>query len=221
VKRPRLLFVNPNTSGAVTGWLAEEARRVAGDRFEVAAVNAASGLMALETPADVARAAEAVVAAIEADQRADAAVIGAFGDPGLEEARTRLRIPVSGLGEAGLRAAAAQGRRFSIVTLGEAMRAPIAARVRALGLERQLAEIRILPMTIAGVIASRDAHLGVIADAVRAAPGEAVLLGGAPFAGLAARIAEETGRAVLDGVAAAVAAVVARLFPLGSDENSL
>ena len=32
--RLRLLMVNPNTSRAVTRWLADEARRVAGDRFD-------------------------------------------------------------------------------------------------------------------------------------------------------------------------------------------
>ena len=138
--RPRLLIVNPNTSASVTCWLAEEARRVAGKHVEVTAVNAPSGLAAIETPDDLVRAAEVVIAAIEADTGADAAIIGAFGDPGLMEARPRLPIPVVGLGEAGLRAAE-NGRRFSIVTLGEAMRAPIVKRVRSLGLEDRLAEV--------------------------------------------------------------------------------
>ncbi len=116
--RARLLIVNPNTSASVTRWLADEARRVAGGLVEVAAVNAPSGLPAIETPDDLARAALVIVATIEAEADADAAIIGAFGDPGLMDARARLSIPIVGLGEAGLRAAA-KGRRFSIVTLGE------------------------------------------------------------------------------------------------------
>jgi allantoin racemase len=201
--RPRLLIVNPNTSASVTRWLAEEARRVAGEHMEIAAVNAPSGLAAIETPDHLVQAAKAVVGAIEADAGADAAIIGAFGDPGLVEARARLSIPVVGLGEAGLKAAA-NGRRFSIVTLGEAMRTALVERVRLLGLEDRLVEIRILRASVADMIANRETHLGAIADAIRACSGEVVLLGGAPFAGLGATMAEETGATVLDGVAAAL-----------------
>ncbi len=206
----RLLIVNPNTSASVTRLLADEARRVAGGLVDVAAVNAPSGLAAIETPDDLARAARVIVATIEAEADADAAIIGAFGDPGLNDARARLPIPIVGLGEAGLRAAA-EGRRFSIVTLGEAMRAPIAERVRSLGLKDRLAEIRILPTPIAAMIANRDAYSGAIADAIRACAGGAVLLGGAPFAGLGAKMTEETGATVLDGVEASLVAAAESL----------
>jgi allantoin racemase len=208
--RPRLLIVNPNTSAAVTRWLADEAERVARDRVEIAAVNAPSGLAAIETPQDLIRAAQVVVGAIEAEAGADAAIIGAFGDPGLIEARARLSIPVVGLGEAGLKAAA-NGRRFSIVTLGEAMRAALAERVRSLGLNDRLAEIRILPIAIPDMIANRDAHFGAIADAIRHCTGDAVLLGGAPLAGLGNKMTEETGVTVLDGVEASVTAAMRML----------
>jgi Asp/Glu/hydantoin racemase len=210
IGRARLLIVNPNTSASVTRWLAEEAERVASGHVEVAAVSAPSGLAAIETPEDLLRAAHAVVAAIERDACADAAIIGAFGDPGLIEARARLSIPVVGLGEAGLRAAA-NGRRFSIVTLGEAMRAALAERVRSLGLKDRLAEIRIVPITILDMIANREAHLCVIVDAIRLCAGDAVLLGGAPLAGLGTKMTEETGVTVLDGVEASVAAAMRML----------
>ncbi len=153
---PRLLIVNPNTSEAVAAWLEAEARRVAGSVFEIDAVCAPSGLAAIETPADVRRAARAVVATLAAEPRATGAVIGAFGDPGLDEARAALRLPVVGLGEAGILAAAANGR-FAIVTLGAAMRAPIAGRAARLGVADRLAGIAILPTTVAGLVADRAA----------------------------------------------------------------
>jgi allantoin racemase len=208
--RPRLLIVNPNTSAAVTRWLADEAERVARGRVEIAAVSAPSGLSAIETPDDLIRAAQVVVATIERDAGSDAAIIGAFGDPGMMEARARLSIPVVGLGEAGIRAAA-NGRRFSIVTLGEAMRSALAERVRSLGLKDRLAEIRIMPLTIPDMIANRETHLGAIVDAIRACSGDAVLLGGAPLAGLGTKMTEETGMTVLDGVEASVATAVRML----------
>ena len=58
--RPRLLIVNPNTNLQVTGWLREEAARAAADDFDVTAVNAASGLAAIQTPDDSRKAAQAV-----------------------------------------------------------------------------------------------------------------------------------------------------------------
>jgi allantoin racemase len=204
--RIRLLIVNPNTSVSVTRWLAEEAKRVAGGRAEIAAVNAPSGLSAIQTPDDLLQAAKVIVGTIEADAAADVAIVAAFGDPGLTEARARLSIPVVGLGEAGLRAAAS--RRFSIVTLGEAMRAALVERVRSLGLEDRLAEIRILPVSIPEMIANREAHLGALDGAIRACAGDAVLLGGAPLAGLGVKMARETGLTVLDGVEASVTAAL-------------
>jgi allantoin racemase len=203
-ERIRLLIVNPNTSVSVTRWLADEAARVADGLLEIAAVNAPSGIAAIETPEQLAHAAKVIVGTIEADTDADVAIIGAFGDPGLAEARARLSIPIVGLGKAGLMAAA-NGRSFSIVTLGEAMRAALVERVRLLGLADRLAEIRILPLSIPDMIANREAHVGALADAVRLCAAGAVLLGGAPLAGLGARMTEETGVAVLDGVEASVA----------------
>jgi allantoin racemase len=201
--RLRLLIVNPNTSASVTRWLAEEAKRVAREHVEVTAVNAPSGLPAIQTPDDLLQAARVVVDTIENNADVDATIIGAFGDPGLMEARARLAIPVVGLGEAGLRAAA-NGRRFSIVTLGEAMRAPLVERIQSFGLDDRLAEIRILPTAIPDMIANREAHYDAIADAVRACAGDAILLGGAPLAGLGAKMTEKTGAIVLDGVEASV-----------------
>ncbi len=205
--RLRILIVNPNTSASVTHWLVEEAKRVAGVNVEVKAVNAPSGLSAIQTPDELLQAAQVVVAAIEGHADADAAIIGAFGDPGLTEARARLAIPVVGLGEAGLRAAA-DGRRFSIVTLGASMRTPLVQRIQQLGLENRLTEIRILSTSIPDMIANREAYCDALADAVRACAGDAVLLGGAPLAGLAAKMTEKTGAIVLDGVEASVTAAL-------------
>ena len=204
-----LRIVNPNTDPSVTKWLRDEARRVVGPSFEVVAVNADSGLPAIQTPAEIEFAARAVLSAISAAPRPWGAVVAAFGDPGLSEARALGSMPVVGLGECGLLAAGLGGRRFSIVTLGAAMREVVLAKAAALGLSGQLAGVRFLPFSIAELIGDRHAKRDAIAAAVRACAkedrAEAILLGGAPFAGLAASLAEETGAAVLDGVEASVA----------------
>ena len=61
------------------------------------------------------------------------------------------------------------------------------------------------------MIANREAHLGVILDAIRACSGDAVLLSGAPLAGLGTKMTEETGVTVLDAVEASVAAAMRML----------
>jgi allantoin racemase len=204
--RPRLLIVNPNTNVQVTEWLREEGARASAEDSDVVGVNAASGLAAIQTPDDIRKAAQAVVDAIIAARGAAAAIVGAFGDPGLAHARTLSSIPVIGLGEAGMREAGKGGRRFSIVTLGAAMRDSIAGRAESLGLEGQLVDILILSCSIADLVENRASHRNEILAAIRACKGEAVLLGGAPFAGLGAEMSREIGAVILDGVAASVAA---------------
>jgi Asp/Glu/hydantoin racemase len=208
--RRRLLVVNPNTNANVTAWLAAEARRIAGDEFEVIAVNARSGLAAIETPWDIEIAGRAVAAEV-AKHEASGAIVAAFGDPGLAEARALGRMPVVGLGECGMRAAARSWRRFSIVTLGAAMRAAITAKLAAMGFAGQLDEIRLLPFSISELTADRDARRAEIVAAVRACRDRVVLLGGAPFAGMAREIEPESGKIVLDGVEAGVAALALAL----------
>lgn len=63
---------------------------------------------------------QAVDNAIGAEQRGfDAFVIGHFQDPGLYEARSAVRIPVIGAGEASLYFAAQLGRRIGLVSIDQ------------------------------------------------------------------------------------------------------
>ena len=199
---------------AVTRWLREEAQRVAGDALEIVAVNAASGIAAIQTPAELEIAARAVISAISSPPPPAGAIIAAFGDPGLAEARARFSLPIVGLAESGM-LAAADGRRFAIVTAGAALREMIVAKTEALGVAGRLVGIRMLPFSIPEMIADRKSRRDAIAAAVRACleddGAEAVLLGGAPFAGLAASLARETRTIVLDGVEASVVRIVAAL----------
>jgi Asp/Glu/hydantoin racemase len=210
---PHILIVNPNTSEVVTAWLVAEARRVAADECTIVGVNAPSGVGAIQTPAELALAGTSVMATMDAHPDVDAVIIAAFGDPGLHGARAAeaaraVPRPVVGLAESGLLAAGQGGRRFAIVTMGTAMEDDVAARVASLGLARQVTATLFLPVVIPDLIADRAAKRSMIADAVRRcadqSDAEAVLLGGAPLAGLAAGLAEEMGIVVLDGVAASV-----------------
>jgi allantoin racemase len=204
----RILLINPNTSESVTERLAAEARRVAPPGVHIQAVTAREGVSAIQTPDELAAAVPGVLAALKANADCDAAIIGAFGDPGLDEARAAAEIPVVGLGEAGMLAAGANGRRFSILTVGEVMRQAITDKIAQLGLTLQLASLRFLPHAVADVVRDRaslvSAIIGAIDDCAKRDRAQAVLLGGGPFVGLASELGRRTTVPVLDGLHAAL-----------------
>jgi Asp/Glu/hydantoin racemase len=203
-----LLILNPNSSTVVTERLAEAAQRIAPTGITVRALTNAAGPPGIQTPAELDAARQWVLAAITANADCAAAIIGAFGDPWLEEARAAAPIPIVGLGEAGIQAAAVAGRRFSIVTAGTAMREALLVKIDALGVRDRLASLRYLPHTILDVVRDRARVLPDVTAAIATCAAEdgadAVLLGGAPFAGTAHLLAERSAVPVLDGVEAAV-----------------
>ncbi|MFN5455060.1 aspartate/glutamate racemase family protein, partial [Bradyrhizobium sp.] len=74
----------------------------------------------------------------------DAAIIAAFGDPGLFAARELFDVPVIGLAEAAMLTACMAGRRFAIVTFAQALGPWYEECVRMHGLMERCAGIRML-----------------------------------------------------------------------------
>ena len=210
--RRRVLLVNPNTSARITQILADEARRLVGENAEIVAVTAPFGASALECRAELVIAAHAVLETIAANRDCDAVVIGAFGDPGLEAARDIARGAVFGLGQSGLRAAGAGGRRFAIVTVGARLRGEIERMVAACGLSHQLSAIRFLEGGVLDIAADRARFCDAMAAAAAACAtedgAEAVLFGGAPFAGVGRELAGRAIVPLVDGLTSAIADAV-------------
>jgi allantoin racemase len=204
-----ILLINPNTSESVTARLAAEARRVAEPGVTIRAVTAPFGAPAIQTPEELEVAADAVLAAIVANIDCGAAIIGAFGDPGLDKAHVAASMPVFGLGESGILAVSANGRRFAIVTVGERMRGDIMRRVERLGVADRLVALQFLSASVTDVVRDRAALIPAIVDAVAQCAArhgaEAVLLGGGPFVGLAHEVGAQTAVPILDGLHAAIA----------------
>ncbi len=75
---------------------------------------------------------------IKSEEGHDAAIIGCFNDPGLQEARESLSIPVIGVGEAGMLLACMLGRNFGVVTVRRKLIPVIEENVRRYGLESRL-----------------------------------------------------------------------------------
>ena len=204
----RILLANPNTSQSVTDRLAAAARAVASPGTEVVAVTASIGVPYIATRAEAAIGAYALLGLL-ADHAAgaDAVVVAAFGDPGLDAARELLAVPVVGMAEASMLTACMLGRRFAIVTFATALGNWYQDAVDRVGLGARCSGIHSLgePFADIGAVAEEKAAKLVALCAVAVAGGaDACILGGAPLAGLAATIAGQVPVPLVDGAGAAL-----------------
>lgn len=206
---PRLLVINPNTSSAVSALLQRHVQAGVGDALAVQTLTARFGAPYIASEAGYAVANHAVLDAWAADVakngRPDAVLIGCFGDPGLFALREGAGVPVGGLAEAAFSAAAWHGR-FAIVTGGDRWRPMLARLAHALGHTQTLAGIHTVAPTGAQLAADPVAARQLLADACRQAAerfgAQAVILGGAGLAGMAADIASQVPVPLIDSVQA-------------------
>ncbi len=185
--------VNPNTDTATTAMMAAIARRTLRpeDGYEVRGVTVAAGPAmlvdeeALRASAGHVRDAADRLLAGPDGARVAAVVVSAFGDPGVEELRTRLSVPVVGIAEAAMREAGADGRRFGIATTTPRLAAAIDARVRRLGWSAQYTGVRLTPGDPRQLAAAPQDMTDRLAEAVelcvREDGAEAVVIGGGPL----------------------------------------
>jgi allantoin racemase len=205
----RILLANPNTSASVTERIAQVARQAAAPGTEILAVTATSGVPYIASRAEAAIAGGTTLELVaEHASGCDAAIVAAFGDPGLGGARELLSIPVVGLAEAAMLTACMLGRRFSIVTFSGTLEAWYRECVEYHGLMSRFASIRCAPggfQDIATVSLEKEALLLELCDRVISADGaDVIILGGAPLAGMASGISERVAVPLIDGIAAAV-----------------
>ncbi len=186
------------------------ARAVAAPTTEIVAVNPAHGPASIEGYFDEAFAVPGMLEEIvRADKGgADGFVIACFDDTGLEAARCAARGPVIGIGEAGFHMASLIAHRFSVVTTLSRSIAPIEANLMKYGLDRRCARVRACEVAVLELDdPASGAREKLSAEIVRAKAdegAEAIVLGCAGMAELAASLAEEHELPVIDGVAAAV-----------------
>ena len=206
----RLLVINPNTSAEVSALLQSHVQAQAGLHVAVRTVTARFGAPYIADEASFAVAAHAVLdawaAALVAPHPApDAVLIGCFGDPGLLALRESSPAPVTGLAEASFIEAARHGR-FAIVTGGERGGPMLQRLAQALGHAPALAGIHTVAPTGAELAADPVAARALLAqacrDAVRQLGAQAVILGGAGLAGMAAQLQPALGVPLVDSVLA-------------------
>ena len=112
----RLLIVNPNTTQAITGLLAQTARSLASPGTAIKAVTGAFGAQVIASRMEMTIGDYAAfdLAARESGD-CDAVIIGASIDSGLRAVRQMFPGPVIGLTEAALHVACMTAGRFGLV----------------------------------------------------------------------------------------------------------
>ena len=203
---PRILILNGNTTESVTDLVTCHVRAEIGSGFDLKSVTARFGARYISTEAASAIAAHAALDCVaEHGAGCDAILLACFGDPGLFALREISTVPVVGLAEAAMQEAAAHGR-FSIVT-GGVLWKPMLERL-AFSLDRLDSIASIRPITLTGdqIAADPDGALRFLAAEARAAAeqdgAQAVILGGAALAGIAARLTREVNVPLIDSVLA-------------------
>ncbi len=203
----RLNLVNPNSTAAMTEKIAAAARRAAMPDTEIIARTSSSGPPSIEGYHDGAMALPGLLAEIERGEGdgASAHIIACFDDTGLDAARSAAACPVVGIGEAACLLATQLAERFVVVTAAAVSVPVLEGNLRRNGLDARCAAVKAAGL---GVLDIEDQAEGAVAGAMRRAaeefPDAAIVLGCAGMASLAARLAEELDRPVIDGVAAAI-----------------
>lgn len=210
----RIVLVNPNSTASMTEKAAAAARAVAASGTVIEATQPEDAPASIEGVVDGALAVPPLLRVIATCERnagasaIDAFVIACFDDTGLDAARSVARAPVVGIGEAAFHLASLVAPRFSVVTtLGRSVPviednlvryglASRCVRVRA-------AEVPVLALEEPGSDA-RERIAREIEAALREDRAEAIVLGCAGMADLAAHYSARFAVPVIDGVAAAV-----------------
>ena len=205
----RLLVINPNTSASVSALLQQHLRQQLDGTLEVHTLTARFGAPYIASEATYAVAQHAVLDAWASahahGERPDAILIGCFGDPGLFALRDGAGGPVGGLAEAAFAAAARHGR-FAIVTGGERWRPMLDRLASSLGFAASLAGIHTVAPSGAQLaqdpVGARRLLAEACSEAATRFQAQAVILGGAGLAGMAADFADSVPVPLVDSVSA-------------------
>jgi allantoin racemase len=210
-----ILVVNPNTTASMTDKIGAAARAAASAGTVITAVNPDVGPPSIEGFYDEALSVPGLLAEVaKGEARAVAGhVVACFDDTGLDAARALARAPVVGIGEAAFHLASLIAGRFSVVTtLGRSI-AAIEQNLVRYGLAARCARVRAAEVPVLDLEKKgSDARRRIEAEiemAKREDRAEAIVLGCAGMADLAAELSARHALPVVDGVAAAVVLVEA------------
>lgn len=204
----RILVINPNTTASMTEKIGRAAQLVAAAGTTIVARNPDTGPASIQGAEDGEAALPGLFAEIDRAEGFDAMVIACFDDTGLYAARRRTTVPVIGIGEAAYHYAMLVAERFSVVTTLSISIPVIQENIMRYGLAPRCGKVRasnvpVLELERPGSRA-RETISDEIASALLYDGSDAIVLGCAGMADLAADLSARHHVPVIDGVAAAV-----------------
>ena len=140
----------------------------------------------------------------------DAAIVGCFGDPGVDAARELVEMLVIGPAEASMLFACSLGHRFSVITVLESVVAPLRHLAHRIGVTEKLASVRAVDIPVLELNKDRARSVARMTALARRAVGEdgadALVLGcmSMGFLEAHAEISAEAGVPVVNPVYAAL-----------------
>lgn len=213
----RLLLANPNTNRATTEVMLAVARNLAPGGVAIEGATAPFWGEPLTDEAALARAAEAVGRLVTPERAAgfDGIVVAAFGDPGLASLRDALPAPVTGLAEAAMAEAAAQGP-FAVVTTTPGLTAAIARSAAAYGHAKDFLGVGLTEGDPRSLMADEARLVAALEEACRSVlrlGARAIIIGGGPLALAARALKPLVPASIIEPIPAAVRLAAARLRP--------
>lgn len=213
-----LTIVNPNTTASMTRAIGEAARSVAAPGTTIEAVNPDSGPASIEGYYDEVYSIPGMLAEMRARPGSNGFVIACFDDTGLDAARSLMAVPVVGIGEAAMHVATLLATKFTVVTTLAVSVPALEHNVHKYGFAHRCARVRSCEVPVLELEnPASDARARISEEIARAKSedrAEAIVLGCAGMADLAAALSAEHGLPVIDGVAAAVK-LAESLYALG------
>ncbi|CAE6789193.1 MULTISPECIES: aspartate/glutamate racemase family protein [Paraburkholderia] len=180
------LLLNPNTSVETTVMMVGIAQSYVPEGVVVIGATVESGVPMITTEAELEAAAQEVVVCWRRQREQPSGVIvGAFGDPGLDQLRAMTEVPCVGLCEAAMLEASAEGRRFGVATVTPGLIEPIDRRAVTLQLGKLYTGIRLTPGN-PRELANRPRQLiellaVAVEESIELDGAEAVIIGGGPL----------------------------------------
>jgi|GEM_PF-2447505 len=192
----RVLLLNPNSSNAATESMAGFAREALGSEWTVETATNPDAPIFIADPAGEAAAVAGLMRLLDDGlDPCEGVMLSAFIDPGRAELRARLDVPVIGLAEAAMQAAARIGR-FAVLAATPQLEATIETLAACYGVADQLAGILKVAGDPAALMADPPTMLttlrGLLDEAAARGDLDAVIIGAGPLADLIRALRDES-----------------------------
>lgn len=220
----RVLLVNPNSNSRTTDLMTGIAARLLEPQgLQVVGLTAAAGPPMIIDPVSLQDSARHVQTAVHdylngpGGSSVVAVIVAAIGDPGRNAMACDLDIPVVGIGQGSIAAAAGSGRRFGMATSTPLLAHSLASLVEEHGQSQLFTGVRLTPSEPLELAADPEQQfqelLGAVQEASRDDGAEAVIIAGGPLSDTARRLAA-TGIAEIIQPVPSACAMVLRLLAL-------